>query len=52
MAITVHQNNREIDNEVEEDPVDNMPLHSETKGEDIEVQKEEIIAAPKPSETN
>ena len=27
-----------------------MPIHSETKGEDIDVQKEEIVAAPEPSE--
>ena len=39
MAITIHQESQESegnDNEVEEIPVDDMPLHSETKGEDIE----------------
>ena len=42
----------EIDNRVEEDPTDNMPLYYEIKGEDIEVQKEEIVASPEPSETD
>ena len=53
MTITIHQesqSSKETENGVEEIPADNMSLHSETKGEDIEVQKEEIIVAPEPSE--
>ena len=53
MVITVHQesqNSKETENGVEEDPVDDMPLHSEIKCEDIEMQKEENVVAPAPSE--
>ena len=53
MAITIHQESQEskgIDNRVEEDPANNMPLHFDTKGKYIEVQKEKIVAAPEPSE--
>ena len=53
MAITIHQESQEskvIDNAVDEDPVDNISLHSETKGKDIEVQRKEIVAAPEPFE--
>ena len=46
MVIIVHQNSKGIDYEVEEDPADNMPLHSDTKGEDIMEEKQELIAAP------
>ena len=49
MAITIHQNSKGIDNGVEEDLVDNMPLHSKTKGEDIVEEKEEISVVPIPS---
>ena len=48
MAITVHKNIKENENGVEEIPEDNMPLHSDTKGEDIEEpKKEEIVVAPR-----
>ena len=53
MAITIHQESQESDgndNRVEVDPANNMPLISETKGEDIKEPKEEIIAVPEPSE--
>ena len=53
MATTIHQESQENegnDNGIEEDPADNMPLLSETKGEDIKELKEEIVAAPEPSE--
>ena len=42
MAITIHQSSKEIENGVEENPANNMPFHSETKGEDIEEKKEDI----------
>ena len=48
MAITIHQeswDNEEIENGVEEDPIDNVPLHTEIKGEDIEEPKDEISAS-------
>ena len=51
MAITIHQHSKEIENGVEENTVDNMSLHSETKGEDIK-EKIEDISTPIPSETN
>ena len=44
MAITVHEESKGIDNGVEEIPADNMPLHSEIKGEDIEEPKDDISA--------
>ena len=50
MAITIHQESRESegnDNRVEEDLVDNMPLLSETKGEDIEeLKKKKLLQRP------
>ena len=47
MAITVLQNSKENENGVEEIPEDNMPLHSDTKGEEIEERKkEEIVSTP------
>ena len=49
MTITVHGQSKGIDNGVEEIPTDNMPLYSQTKGEDLEVQKEEIVVVPEPS---
>ena len=36
---------------MEENPIDNMPLYFETKGEDIE-EKIEDISGPIPSETD
>ena len=51
MVVTVHQNSREIDNGVEKDSIDNMPLYFETKGEDVKVQKEELFATPESSKT-
>ena len=42
MAITVHKESKGIDNGVKEIPADNMSLHSEIKGEDIEEPKDEI----------
>ena len=42
MAIIIHQHSKEIENRVKEIRVDNMPLHPETKGEDIEEKKEDI----------
>ena len=53
MAITIHQESRESkknDNGVEESPTNNMPFHSEIKGDDME-EKEEILV-PAPSDTN
>ena len=49
MAITICHSSKKINNEVEDNPVNNMPLHPETKGEDIEEKKEDILA-PAPSE--
>ena len=52
MAIIIHQESWESegnDNGVEEDPADNRPLFSETKGGDIKELKEEIVVALKPS---
>ena len=47
MTIIVHQNSVENENRVEEIPEDNMPLHYDTMGEEIEEpKKEEIVAAP------
>ena len=51
MAITIHQSSKEIDNGVEENPTDNMPLHPKTKGEYIE-EKKENISALAPFETD
>ena len=48
MAITIHHSSKEIDNEVDENLVDNMPVHPETKGEDI-MEKKEDISTPAPS---
>ena len=50
MATAIHQKSKEIDNGVEENPADNMPLYITTKGGDREEQKEDILA-PIPSET-
>ena len=47
MAITIHQESQESkenDNGMEESLIDNMPLRSEIKGDDIE-EKEEILAS-------
>ena len=55
MAIIIHQESWEgegNDNGVEENPIDNISLLSETKGEDIKEPKEEIDAMPTQSETN
>ena len=53
MAITIHQNSKENENGVEEILEDNMQLHSNTKGEEIEEpKKEEIVATPTQSETD
>ena len=52
MVITIHQESRESkenDNGVDESPVDNMPLRSEMKGDDME-EKEEILV-PAQSDT-
>ena len=52
MAITIHQeseDSKEIEKGVKEDHADNVPLHTEIKGEDIEEPKDEI-SAPIPSE--
>ena len=51
MIVTVHEKIKEIDNGVEEIPVDNMPLHSEIKGEDRKESKDEI-SVPSQSETD
>ena len=51
MAITVHDESKGIDNGVEEIPIDNMPLHSEIKYEDIEQSKDEI-STPSQFETD
>ena len=51
MAITIHQESRESkgnDNGVEEIPVDDMPLHSKTKGEDMEEPQEDILEPIQP----
>ena len=55
MAITIHEESRdskENENGMEEIPEDNMPLLDGTKGDDIEMQKEENVKAPEPSETD
>ena len=53
MVITIHQNSKENENGVKEILEDNMPLHSDTKGEEIEEpKKEEIVATPTQSETD
>ena len=44
MAITIHQYSKEIENIVEEILIDNMPLHSKTKGVDKDEPKEDILA--------
>ena len=44
MVITVHEESKRIDNGVEKILADNMPLHSEIKGEDIEELKDKILA--------
>ena len=51
MAITIHEESKGIDNRVEEIPIDNMLLHSEIKGEDIEELKDEI-STPSQFETD
>ena len=55
IIIIIHQQSQsgkeiEIENGVEEIPEDDMPLHDETKGEDMEMQKEENVAALESSE--
>ena len=55
MDITIHEESRdskENENRVEEIPEDNMPLHDEIKGDDIEMQKEENVPILKQFETN
>ena len=51
MAITIHQESKEIDNGIEENPAYNMPFYTEIKCEDMEEQKQEI-STPTPSETD
>ena len=53
MTIIVHQNSKENENRVDEILKDNMSLHSDTMGEEIEQpKKEEIIVAPTQSKTD
>ena len=51
MALKIHQEIKKINYGVEENPTDNMPLHNETKGEDIEEKKEDI-SVPTQSKTD
>ena len=45
MTISIRQSSKGIDNGVEENPADNMSLHTEIEGEDIKEQKKRYFSA-------